>query len=67
MRPLSLHDRTLGALQLQPMTVAQLARCLSVSTSGAVHAIHALRDAGLVKIRGRHREHARPAWLWGLA
>lgn len=47
-----LRDRIPGALALQPMTVDQLARCLTASRSAVRTAVVALRDAKVIRRTG---------------
>lgn len=57
-----LCDRIAGALQLQPMTVAELARCLSVCQQTIRRAI---ADAP-VKPAGSVRGRGKPWTVWKL-
>jgi len=63
MRPQPLRDRIVAALRLQPMTIQQLATCLT-QAYGAIHReLSLLHDEGLVSGAGMwHRQQ-----LHGLA
>jgi predicted ArsR family transcriptional regulator len=63
-----LPDRILGALSLQPMTIADLACSLWLSTSAVRHSLAALRESGDVKCVGTaHRKSGAPRKLWRIA
>lgn len=57
---LPLPDRILGALALQPMTVAQLARCLSTSRSAIRRWVRAMRQESVVRCSGTQHGKGRP-------
>ena len=71
MRPDPLCDRIVAVLRLQPMTKAQLARCLSLTYSRIEQGILPLRRQGVVrpsKSRSApHRHSGRREWVWRLA
>lgn len=63
MKPQPLRTRVLGALLLQPMTVREIARCLSCRWLAAHNALQSLMDDGTVvrewiKPRTTRRAHA---------
>lgn len=43
-----LRDRVVSAVQLQPLSIADLARCLSASWRAVYRAVQELRDEGTV-------------------
>lgn len=53
-----LRDRIIGALQLQPMTISELARCLSVQPASIRSRI---REIDVQQV-GTMRTHGRP-WI----
>lgn len=63
MRPEPLRLRAVSALRLRPMTVLQLATCLS-STEGAIRNV--VREIDVVRV-GTTRTRGRPWIKWGLA
>ena len=63
-----LPDRILGALALQPMTIAELAIALWLSTSAVRHALADLRAVGDIKCAGTvRRRNGAPRKLWRIA
>lgn len=57
MSPLPLHDRIVLALRLAPMTVAQLATCLSANHWSVRREVAELHVAGVLAPGGfRHRQ-----------
>lgn len=63
-----LPDRILGALALAPMTIADLAVALWLSTSTVRHSISGLHESGHVQCAGTvHRKNGAPRKLWRLA
>jgi predicted ArsR family transcriptional regulator len=47
-----LRERVVGALRLQPMSINQVARCLSVSAETARESLHRLERRGVVRVHG---------------
>jgi len=63
-----LPDRILGALALQPMTIRQLARCLSASHGYTQNLLENMRVSRRVRLVGRVRDgKSKPQHLWGAA
>lgn len=68
MSPAPLRCRLLGALELVPMTVAQVARCLDARPAYVQRIVADMRRLGAVREVGkRHRRTCRPEKLWGIA
>ncbi len=65
-RPI-LRRRILGALRLQPMTYAELARCLSSTPASIAESLRSLRQRRKVKPGNPlHRSNGRPESRWEL-
>jgi DNA-binding IclR family transcriptional regulator len=66
MKSRHLEERLLAALALQPMTQAELARCLSCSHSSVEQLTRKLQRHRCIRIIGtkRSRPGIRPCWLW---
>lgn len=47
-----LRDRVVGALRLQPMSIEQVARCLSVTSETARVSLRRLERRGAVRVHG---------------
>ena len=61
MRPQPLRVRILAALELAPMTIYDLARCLCASTSSIEEWVYFMRRLGAIETAGRVRTAARHA------
>lgn len=67
MKSLPIIERVHGALQLQPMTVADLAVALWVTTHTIRCALTLMAQEGLVKCAGTvHRSNGAPRKIWRL-
>ena len=63
-----LRERIPAALELQPMTKMQLARCLSCTYSRIDQLVREMRVRRQVRIVGKvRRGNCRPEWLWEVA
>jgi predicted ArsR family transcriptional regulator len=63
-----LPDRILGALALQPMTIADLAVALWLSTSTVRHSIADMRESGHIRCAGTaRRKNGAPRKVWRIA
>lgn len=67
MRPQPLRERIVGALRLQPMTLAELAEVLTCSHSGVEHVIRDLREEGCVRPHGTQRYTTKRRIVWRIA
>lgn len=47
MRPATLRRRVICALELQPMTAAQVAKCLSTTPQNAMHVLRDIESVGV--------------------
>lgn len=66
-KPLPMRCRALGALELAPMTIRQLARRLSTSEPYARKTIDELRGLGVIRPAGTIASKGRPGCLWSIA
>lgn len=67
---LSTEQRVVEAMRLQPMSVPELSRCLSIGITAARMAVYQLAAAGAVEARGvrkRVRQPGRPSQVFGLS
>lgn len=68
MSPQPLRCRLLGALELAPMTITQVSRCLDAQPSYVQRLIAELRSLGVVRETGSMRRRTcRPEKLWQVA
>lgn len=71
LRPLPLRVKLIGALELKPMTVAELCRVVSCDSYGYVdNKLRMLEDAGVTRVHARAtsglRTGGRPENIWAL-
>lgn len=68
MSRLPLRHRIVGALRLQPMSIASTARCLSVTQQVAQKGIHRLSEKGLIRPIGfEPRKYGKSPVLWSVS
>lgn len=66
MRPLPLRVRVIGALQLAPMTIDEVARVLSANVHSVRHYIGELKGMRVVSAVGSMRASTCPRKIWRL-
>lgn len=65
--PLPLRCRILGALELAPMTPAQLAKCLDVTQNRVRRAMAEFREAGVTRVIDTQQGvNGHPRNVWSL-